>query len=617
MKLKLTQTRASTFNREKIDTEKRVIPFVLVSNQNEGKRCCCGDCYIERLDVNGADTSNLRTFFKNHNPSVDSAIGRVENIRIENNELKADVVFGDDEESLRTFNKYRDGILNDVSIGYEIESYEVDESGDIPVITVTKFRIFELSAVGIGFDKGAGIRSQDEKVVEIKLNKERNMEETIQEQTQTREAEQTQTENQTRTAEPQVNLAEFMKLARGFIANGADPIQTMDLATRFAEEGKTTQDFTMAMLEQKREAQPQVNAMPSKDNETNLRSALTDAILLRAGIDVKNPHQDANMFRNYSLSDMVKRYLNKPYIDNNELVRAFVSSDFPNIMMNVMNKAVLEKWEIEPVTYEKLAKAVEVKDFKDNHQVNIGDIDVNYRKATELSKSKFEPLDDMGLKWSIEQYRKDLAITTKTIINDDMNMIMGLVTQYTESAKYFINNCYWEAVTNLDLGTNSGFKNYKLPINNKKLFDDANNNTISDDFSEDAFDKLLLLMQNRVNSKGQPLRIVPKTLIVPSNLVRPAKKIIHSTTDYSGKNYNPFENIVEIMYEPNLNKDDKAAYYLAANKMTGTIGFLQGTNKRPVVELEHKSFARGVEYNFSLAFGILLEDFRSFARGGK
>jgi hypothetical protein len=51
--------------------------------------------------------------------------------------------------------------------------------------------------------------------------------------------------------------------------------------------------------------------------------------------------------------------------------------------------------------------------------------------------------------------------------------------------------------------------------------------------------------------------------------------------------------------------------------MVGTIGFLAGTNKRPVVELKNKSFADGIDYDFSLAFGILLEDYRSFARGGK
>jgi len=68
--------------------------------------------------------------------------------------LKADVVFGADGESV--LNKYREGVLTDVSIGYAINGYTVEErEGEPDIVTVTDFEIFELSAVGIGFDQGA------------------------------------------------------------------------------------------------------------------------------------------------------------------------------------------------------------------------------------------------------------------------------------------------------------------------------------------------------------------------------------------------------------------------------------------------------------------------------
>jgi HK97 family phage prohead protease len=606
--LNKNQIRSAPIEKSAIDEENRKISFILVSEQNEGMRKpCCEEPYIERLDVNGADTSNLRTFFKDHTPNVDNAVGRVENIRVEDNKLKADVIFGTDEDSQKIFQKYRDGILSDVSIGYRIKEYEVDESKDIPVVTIKNFEVYEVSAVGIGFDKGAKMgRSAENNETTPKV-----------EETDEIRAELPPQNKDLPKGDNRMN--KIMRLARGYIADGKDAIAVMDLATRMSEEGKSATDFAMAVLEMKRETQPNVVVTPQKEsNKDEFKRVLEDAILLRSGIEVKNPHEDANKFRNYSLRDMVGRYLDKPYMDNNELKRAFVSSDFPNIMMNVINKAIIQKWELAPTTFDKLTRSVEVKDFKDNYAVNMGDIDFDYFQKTELSKMKNETIDDMSMKWGIDLYGKKLQITTKTIINDDLGLVMDFVNQYTEGAKFFLNACYWEAVTGLQFTKEGKFKNYKLPLNNKTLFDSANKNTITDDFSEEALDKLLLLMQDRTNKTGNPLRITPKNLIVPASLDRPAKKIIRSSTTYSDKgDYNPYENIVDIMYEPLLNKDESKAYYLSADRMTGTIGFLAGTNKRPVVELRDKSFADGIDYDFSLAFGILLEDYRSFARGGK
>ena len=82
-----------------INEENRTISFILVSEENEGERYdwWTDEVFIEKLDVNGARYERLKTFFKDHNRSVDSAIGRVENIRVEDGKLKADVVFGTDE----------------------------------------------------------------------------------------------------------------------------------------------------------------------------------------------------------------------------------------------------------------------------------------------------------------------------------------------------------------------------------------------------------------------------------------------------------------------------------------------------------------------------------------
>lgn len=143
-----------------INEETRTVPFVLVSDENAGERYDWweGEIYIEELDVNGADFSRLRTFFTDHNPSVDNAIGRIENSRVDDGKLKADVVFGGDEKSKGVFEKYRDGILTDVSIGYMINDVVVTSKKDEPDhVLVTDYEVVELSAVWRGFDSGASV----------------------------------------------------------------------------------------------------------------------------------------------------------------------------------------------------------------------------------------------------------------------------------------------------------------------------------------------------------------------------------------------------------------------------------------------------------------------------
>ncbi len=136
--------------------KKRTLGFIIISSENDGLRFdrWSGESYVERLQVAGAKTDRLNTFFKDHDRSVDSAIGRCHNIHVERGELKADVTFGADDHSV--LNKYQEGILRDVSVGYSIHDYEVEERDAQPnIVTVTDFSIIELSCVGVGFDRGA------------------------------------------------------------------------------------------------------------------------------------------------------------------------------------------------------------------------------------------------------------------------------------------------------------------------------------------------------------------------------------------------------------------------------------------------------------------------------
>ncbi len=132
--------------------------FILISKDNATQRYDWweDEIYIEELDVKGASHDELHTFFKDHQPSVDNAIGRIANKKVLNDELLADVIFSSDEASQTIKQKYDENILSDVSIGYYINDFVETKKKDEPNhILVTDFTIVELSAVWKGADAGA------------------------------------------------------------------------------------------------------------------------------------------------------------------------------------------------------------------------------------------------------------------------------------------------------------------------------------------------------------------------------------------------------------------------------------------------------------------------------
>ena len=143
-----------------IDEEKRTVPFIMVSSDNIGDRYDWweDEIYREELEVTGANFDRLQTMFKDHRPSSDNSIGRVDNARIEKGEIKCDVYFGRDAGSDAIFKKYVDGLLTDVSIGYRVNDVTITEKKDEPThVLVTDYEIVELSSVWRGFDAGATI----------------------------------------------------------------------------------------------------------------------------------------------------------------------------------------------------------------------------------------------------------------------------------------------------------------------------------------------------------------------------------------------------------------------------------------------------------------------------
>lgn len=612
-----------------IDVENRTIPFILISRDNAGERVdwWSGETYIEQLDPNGANTERLRTFFKDHNRSVDSAIGKVQNVRVENGELKADVVFGTPPEAEAVFEKYRDGILTDVSIGYRVNTLTIEERKDEPdIVTITDFDILELSAVGVGFDQGATVgrqlnteqgenmtKEQIKRLRELEAMKERNEElERELESLRALAEKPEEGDDQIRAELEEMKRREAIRdIAVKFEAD-------QETLERFlSDKTKNANDLSLHLLEQRSAKQPRVHAGRNSDQRhDDMIRAMADGLLMRHGVAPKDAHKDADMFRGMSVQNMIRQVAGLGLdADERSLVRAMTTSDFPQILANVQNKVVQESFESAPVTFREWTQAVEFRDFKPRTEVRKGSFGADFKRVKELGRTQYVEKGETGLTWGIESFGARFAFTRELLINDDLGVFIDDLRDMVEQVAVFQNRRVYQMLE----GTGE-YANYTME-DGKPIFDAAHKNYDATGAapSVETLSAARTRMMRQKDFDGRQLRILPKFVIVPPELETATYQLLNSTANPEAGNsgtVNPVRNLYTPVTDMELSNPD--AWYMAAARKTIKVGYLQGSNQRPIVEEVGRSPIDGIEYQLVFDFGLVAEDFRGlYKNAGK
>ena len=144
-----------------VDEEARTVDVVW----STGARVLRGffDKFFEELSLDPKHVrmeriNNGAPFLKSHRGfDLDAVIGVVESgsAKVDGKQGTATIRFSkrdDDEDADRVFRKIRDGIIQNVSVGYNVHRFEQVEGGDeeIPVYRAVDWEPFEISAVAMG-----------------------------------------------------------------------------------------------------------------------------------------------------------------------------------------------------------------------------------------------------------------------------------------------------------------------------------------------------------------------------------------------------------------------------------------------------------------------------------
>jgi len=606
--------------RKSDDLPDGVLSFVMVSEANSGSRYdwSTGKFYEELLDVNGANTARLNTFFKDHRHDVDSASGQVTNIRVEDSVLVGDVKFASDENSQAVYRKYADGVLTDVSIGYEIKNYTVEErESQDDLVTVTDYEIFELSAVGIGFDSGAKIREKENIVMDEKQLKRLEALEKMQE----RNAEQALELRKLQDAKYEADIQAKDEKIRALEAKQANLERIADINAIATSRGmdadftkpflddtsKTVLDFREAVVAEmeKTVTVDTVHGMQPQ-GEAQARD-LEDALTIRMGGKVEDASTHVLELSRGSLTDLAKISLGTSSIDRIDIAqRSMLSGEFPILLLNAGNRTLEQEFDAQPLNYKQWVKEVDLPDFRtrtDATRGHGGKLD-RIGENGDLKERKFV---EGGESWKLKSYGNKFAITREMVINDDLGAFNDLISEFAESAGLTANGLSYDMLRGVD--------NYKM-ADGSGLYVASRNNKTNVPLTTEALQDAFVLMSKHVGiDKKTKLNITPQYLHVSMSDYFMAKQIMNSTaTLEDNKNAgvaNTMQNMLTIVYDAEIGDGE---WFLTASKRTIKVGYLAGTGRRPQIKKNDSSIMR-TEFEGVFDIGVMAEDYRGLFAG--
>jgi hypothetical protein len=160
----------------------------------------------------------------------------------------------------------------------------------------------------------------------------------------------------------------------------------------------------------------------------SIRSAMADALAHRLAPAACKLEGRATEFRGHRVLDMVGDLavaagdrINVRDQDAllQRAVGAHSTSDFPLLLANAANKALLAQYQVAAPTYRKWAARKPFVDFKDHQFLGVGDFP-SFKEINEAGEVKYGTISENAEKVRAKEFGTGIAIGRRALINDDL-----------------------------------------------------------------------------------------------------------------------------------------------------------------------------------------------------
>lgn len=203
------------------------------------------------------------------------------------------------------------------------------------------------------------------------------------------------------------------------------------------------------------------------------------------------------------------------------LAEAMTTSDFPNLMGDILDRQLLAKYREFPTSYTDWVKVSQVRDFRTVKRITVDGGQGRLQKIgtiQEESEYPYEALTDGLYSYSVAKYGKKFRFSWEDFINDDLNGLgdtperMGTSARRTE--EYFATDLFFDANGPDATFFASGHKNIVTA-----------NPVLSIAGLQTAF----TILSQQVDADAEPIMIDAVTLVIPPALQVVAQNILNAT----------------------------------------------------------------------------------------
>ncbi len=628
----------SSINKE----ERRV--SILISTENPIRRTdyWSGEQYDEVLlhgeenvDLTRAKTAKLR-FMHGYGKYGELPIGKLENVRIENNELRADAIFSEANPDAEMFwQMVLEETLTEISVGgKKVEVRITEREGHPALVEVTRWEFHEASLVDIGADPAAGIGRSENNEQNLNRGEIMNQIEELRRRLDALKAEKADqaeiiraqkalddeiarvNEENKKVAEENAELKRQASIDS--IVALSPGILDAEEVKRFKEDGKSTEvEVARAILAKQTEKQegvgfqrgagtPAVPYAMAGGDAAGIQRAIVDACVMRAGIVVAEPHKDAEVFRHASFIDIARAVTAYQGFNTEELIsRAMSTSDFPNLLGNIANAILTKTWEQAESTYQLWVTMVEVKNFKENTDITPEGIGGTFDEVNEKGEKKSVEFGENAEKWKLKSYGEELKITREMIINDDFNYFQTVIQGWAMKAKRTVNKHVYDL-----LQKRGKYATYTM-ADGVEIFhaDHKNVSAAGAALAAATLTAARTAMRRQTDAKGDAININPAFLFVGPEQESTAYQLLTSESALDSNNAgvkNPHKGTMTPIVDAEI---DAAPWFIGAKGRTVKVGFLAGSNRMPIVKEKSRDLS-GITLEVVFEFGVVAEDYR-------
>lgn len=660
--------RVLTLNRAAANPAERTVPASL-SSETPVLRWYGREILVHSREAVNLERASdgLPMLFQHH---ADQPIGIVENVRLDNGQLRGQLRFSNNPKAQEIFDDVRGGFLRNLSIGYSVDRFE--ETADSDDVRVTGWTLLEASVVTVPADASVGINRSlpgelpmtDESMKPdvsggtepaapvVDINKMRR-ENVIAKKAGAKEAITNERKRITDLHElwdlPIVPRNDFYEGLRARAIDEGWPLEGARKILMDALSGEAEPVIDPVMNEGVRVATHEGRLMPvvlpakpgnqsrhlgvvqmGQDALDKFREGCTQGLLIRGGMITKRDEiqkaREGGMIGK-SLNSLAGEYLRvigestMNLSDEDMANRAYAhrsasgqtTSDFTNILANVASKSMLMGWDEAPETWQLWTRRGQLPDFKTAEVSGISGF-TGLDAVPEDGDINYGKFTDRKETIKLVQYAKKYRLSRQAIINDDLRHFTAVPRAMGRAANAKVGDITYAVLEGVGPTLNQ---------DSTALFETATHKnyvlaTTAPNVTTLGTATVAMALQKDPNST-RVLNIRPRYLLVPVTLEATARTLMAATYDPAGSagtlTPNPYNGRFEVITDARLDGQTYGtlAWYLLGDPSiydTVEVAFLNGVAE-PYMRENPDWAGQGMEYMVGVDFGVSALDYRA------